>query len=344
MPIEFNSSNSLIQATGLAPIDAILSHVAQQVKLELGDRLSGCYLVGSYAVGEAVATSDLDFLVICRGNASSSEKQKISEIQVECQCFSSLEIELKLLSETQLLSVGSVRFQMDSLLLAGEDIRAIVPQKPVSEHIRDSLYAQFHLFARVRPHLQRLIVPLTYPDSEGQFYGYDRRQLKTADGTIHPGIKDLALIVYGAAYSLTLLEANRYAGTGRKSEIALHYREQIGDQWTPLIEAIDQQCRKQWAYLIPTSPGQQQQLRILCEQALRFENHFLNEYKAYLLTHIPKADSSVQLKYVQQLERLIYCDRNILDILKLLQQSSNSELREAATRALQSYQNQQMPK
>lgn len=194
----------------------------------------------------------------------------------------------------------------------------------------------------MRPHLQRLIVPLTYPDPNEQFYGYDRRQLKTADRTIHPGIKDLALIVYGAAYSLTLLKANRYAGTGKKSEIALHYREQIGDRWTPLIEAIDQQCCKQWVYLIPTAPEQQQQLRILCEQTLGFENHFLSKYKAYLITHIQKADSFVQLKYVQQLERLIYYDHNILDILKLLQQSSNTELREAAARVLQSYQNQQM--
>ena len=343
MAIESSSDSILIEPTGLAHIDAILSCIAQQVKLALGDQLSGCYLVGSYAVGEAVATSDLDILVICKENTSNSEKQKINEIQAECRRLSLIDIELKLMSETHLLSVGGVRFQTDSLLLLGKDMRAIVPQKSVSEHIRDSLYAQFYLFARVRLHLQRLIVPLTYPDPHGWFYGYDQRQLKTSDGTTHPGIKDLALIVYGAAYSLTLLKANRYAGTGRKSEIALHYREQIGDQWTTLIEAIDQQCRKEWSYLIPPSPTSQQQLRILCEQALGFENHFLNEYKSYLLTHLPQADAFIQLKYMQQLEQLIYRDRDIFNLLKLLQQSSDSELSKAATRTLQCYEHQSMP-
>lgn len=327
----------LIQATGLTEIDAILSRIVQQVELGLGDRIWGCYLVGSYAVGEAVATSDLDIVVVCRGSSSSVEKQKISEIQSECQQFSPLDIDLKLISETHLLTTGSVRFRTDSLLLQGEDIRETVPQKPVSEHIRDSLYAQFNLFARVRPHLQQLTVPLAYPDPQGSFYGYDRRPLKTIAGSSYPGIKDLALIVYGAAYALTLLKANHYAGIGRKSEIALHYRAQIGNQWTPLIEAIDQQCRKQWAYLIPPTEKQQQQLRELCEQTLGFENHFLDEYKRYLLTHVPQANPFIQLRYVQQLGRLIYPDPDIIELLKSLEQSCNPDIRKAVTETLQYY-------
>ncbi|MBD3884012.1 nucleotidyltransferase domain-containing protein [Phormidium tenue FACHB-886] len=327
----------LIEATGLTQIDAILSRIVQQVKLGLGDRLWSCYLVGSYAVGEAVATSDLDIVVVCKGSASSVEKQKISEIQVECQQFSPLDMDLKLLSATHLLTTGGVRFKTDSLLLQGEDIREAVPQKPVNEHIRDSLYAQFNLFARVRPHLEKLTVPLAYPDSQGSFYGYDRRTLKTMDGASHSAIKDLTLIVYGAAYALTLLQANHYAGTGRKSEIALHYRDQIGDEWTSLVEAIDHQCRKQWAYLIPHTQEQQQQLRKLCEQTLGFENYFLDRYKSYLLTHIPQADPFIQLKYVQQLGRLIYPDPDIITLLKTLEQSGDSDIRKAVMETLQHY-------
>ncbi|MBD1847697.1 nucleotidyltransferase domain-containing protein [Cyanobacteria bacterium FACHB-63] len=333
-----DSDIPLIQATGLPQIDALLSKIVQHVVLRLGDALLSCYLIGSYAVGEAVTTSDVDLLVVCRGNASSTEKQKIAEIQVECQQFSPLSIDLRPMGETHLLTTGGVRFQADSLLLYGKDIRKSVPQKPVNDHIRDSLYAQIDLFARVRPHLQRLIVPLTYPDSQGLFYGYDRRPLQTADGASYPGIKDLGLIVYGAAYALTLLKANRYAGTGRKSEIALHYREQIGDEWTSLIEAIDQQCRKQWAYLIPHVQSQQQHLRQLCEQTLKFENHFLAEYKAYLLTHLLQADAFIQLRYLQQLERLIYPDQDIFDLLKSLEYSDLDDIREAATSTIRYYQ------
>lgn len=330
-------SITLIQSTGIAHIDSILCDIVQQVELELTDRIRGCYLVGSYAVGEAVATSDLDVVVVCSSNLNAADKQRFTSIQAECRRLSPLELDLKFISEIHLFSTGSVRFHKDSLLLYGEDIRADVPEKSVTEHIRDSLYAQYDLFARVRSHLPLLTVPLSYPDPQGQFYGYDQRRLRTTGGVEHPGIKDLALIVFGAASALTLLKAGRYVGTSRKSEIASHYRSQIGDEWTSLVEAVDEQCRKQWAYLIPSDLEQQQQLRVLCEQTLGFENHFLNEYKAYLLTHLPQAEPFVQLRYVQRLKQLIYADRAIADLLKTLEQSYDADIRKAATETLKHY-------
>lgn len=328
---------SLIESTGLDQIDLILANVVYQLKLKLLACLRSCYLVGSYAVGEAVATSDLDVLVVYKGILSDIEKQKISEIQAECQQLRSIDIELKLMSETHLFSTGSVRFHTDSLLLFGEDIRAAVPQKPVANHIRDSLYAQYNLFARVRPQLQTLTVPLAHPDPQGQFYGYDRRSLRTIDGVSHPGIKDLALIVFGAAFALTLRKAGRYVGTGRKSEIAFHYRKQIGDEWTSLVEAIDQQCRQHWNYLIPENLEQQQQLRQLCKQTLNFENYFLEEYKTYLLFHLPQANSFVKIRYLQQLGKLIYYDRAIINLLERLKQDPDFDVCQAAKTTLQRY-------
>lgn len=338
MMFDRTSSIQLIQGTGITAIDSILREIVQQVEVALPDRIRSCYLVGSYAVGEAVATSDLDIIAVCKGRPSAADKQQLTSIiAAECQRLNSLDFDVKLLGETHLLSTGSVRFHTDSLLLSGEDIRAGVPQKPVAEHIRDSLYAQYDLFARVRPHLQVLKVPLTYPDPQAQFYGYNRRFLRTIDGVSHPGIKDLALIVFGAASALTLLKAGQYPGTGRKSDIARQYRNWIGDEWTSLVEKTDLLCRQQWAYLIPSDPQQQQQLRKLCEQTLGFENHFLDEYKVYLMAHLPQAEPLVQLRYVQRLGQLIYVDRAIADLLKKFEHSDNAEIRRAATEALQHY-------
>ena len=338
MMFDRTSSIHLIQATGITEIDSILRHIVQQVKLGLPDRIRGCYLVGSYAVGEAIATSDLDIIAVCKGSPSAAEKQQLTSIiAAECQRLNSLDFDVKLVGETHLLSTGSVRFHRDSLLLSGEDIRAQVPPKPVAEHIRDSLYAQYDLFARVRPHLQVLTVPLTYPDPQGQFYGYNRRFLRTIDGVSHPGIKDLALIVFGAASALTLLQAGEYTGTGRKSDIARQYRDWIGDDWTPLVEKVDLLCRQQWAYLIPSDMEQQQQLSMLCEQTLGFENHFLDEYKFYLMAQMPQAEPFFQLRYVQRLGQLIYADRAITDLLKTFEHSDNADIRKAATEALQHY-------
>ncbi|MFB2768181.1 hypothetical protein ACE1AT_02630 [Pelatocladus sp. BLCC-F211] len=67
--------------------------------------------------------------------------------------------------------------------------------------------------------------------------------------------------------------------TGKKSLISPQYRIWINDEWTTLVEAIDDYCRKRWAYIVPVEKEQRQQLRGLCEQALGFENHFLAQDK-----------------------------------------------------------------
>lgn len=121
---------------------------------------------------------------------------------------------------------------------------------------------------------------------------------------------------------------------GRKSEIATQYREHIGDEWTGLVEAVDWQCRRQWGYLIPDDLEQQQQLRKLCEETLGFENHFLAQYKAYLLTQLPQAKPLVQLRSVQRLGQLIYDDRAIKTLLRTFEQNPDPDIRQAATKAL----------
>jgi predicted nucleotidyltransferase len=328
---------TLINTTGIPHIDRILREIISWVECRLRDRIRGYYLVGSYAVGEAVITSDLDMVVVFKGSLDPEEKQQFTPIKDECQQFSSLAIDLTPMGEADLFRVGGVRFQTASLLMYGEDIRAAVPQKPVEDHIRDGMHFQYRLFARVRGNPEVLAFPLDYPDPEGEFYGYDWRQIRTADGTSHAGIKDLALNVLCPAEALTLLKARRYVGTGRKSDISTQYRLWINDEWTTLVEAIDEYCRKRWAYLVPEASDQRQQLRALCERALGFENHFLAQYKEYLLAQLPQAEPFVQLHYVKRLGQLVYPDRAVVTTLQALENSSNAEIRLAIAETLRRY-------
>ncbi len=329
---------TLCASTHIPMIDRILREIIEVVERHLPGRIRGYYLVGSYAVGEAVATSDIDMLVVFKNSLDSEEKQRFAPIVEECKPLSPVAVDLTPVGEAQLFRVGGVRFQTASLLMYGEDIRAAVPKKPIEAHIRDSMYAQYRLLARVRGNPPILTFPLDYPDPTGEFYGYDCRQMCLLDGTSHAGIKDLVLNVLCPAEALILLKAGNYVVGGNwKSECVTQYRIWINDEWTELVQAMNEFCRKQWAYLVPAAAADRQYLRRLCEQALGFENHFLARYKEYLLNVLPQEEPFIQLHYVKQLGQLIYPDDAIAATLKALGKSDNAELQQAVAETLQRY-------
>jgi hypothetical protein len=115
------------------------------------------------------------------------------------------------------------------LLLYGEDIRPRIPRKPVTNHIRDLMHAVYPLLARVRGDPARLTFPLDYPDRAGIAYGYDARY-RDDDDPQRTATKDLVTNVLAAANGLTLLRAQRYVGSGKKSDIPRQYAIWIGDE------------------------------------------------------------------------------------------------------------------
>ncbi|HEY9633002.1 MAG TPA: nucleotidyltransferase domain-containing protein [Coleofasciculaceae cyanobacterium] len=328
---------TLCTSTTVPKVDQIVREIINLVECYFRDRIRGYYLVGSYALGEAVATSDLDMVVVFKDSFKPEEKKPFAQVLFKCNHISPLHIDLTPVGEAMLFRVGGVRFQKASLLMYGEDIRAAVPIKPIENHIRETMHDQYRLFARVRGNPSVLTFPLDYPDPDGEFYGYDCRLMRTADGMQHPGIKDLVLNVLCPATALVLLKAGKYVGNGKRSDCGTQYRVWINDEWTAFIEAVDEYCRKRWTYLVPEDKARRQLLRSLCERALGFENHFLMQYKDYLLTQLRQVEPFIQLHYVKRLGQLLYPDQAVIAALQDVGNSSNPEIRQAVSQTLRKY-------
>ncbi|MDZ8186436.1 MAG: nucleotidyltransferase domain-containing protein [Nostoc sp. ChiSLP02] len=330
---------ALVDSSDIPDIDQIICEIINLGESFFCGRVRGYYLVGSYAVGEAVETSDLDIVVVFKEQQTLLEKQRFASFKQECERYSALAVDLIPLDEAHLFSVGGVRFQTASKLIYGEDIRFAVPKKPVEDHIRDSMFGQYRLFARLRGNPPCLTFPLDYPSPVGEFYGYDGRMMYLRDRTTQIGIKDLVINVLSPAEALILLKTGNYFGSGSwKRVCAEFYRIWINDEWTFLVESVYEYCCKQWAYLVPESSDSRELLRSLCQQALGFENHFLQCYKQYVIQQLPYEKPFVQLHYVKQLGQLIYPnDDEIIAVLKQLRHSANSELQQALTQTLHCY-------
>jgi hypothetical protein len=192
----------------------------------------------------------------------------------------------------------------------------------------------YPLLARVRDNPPRLRVPLGYPDPDGEFYGYDRRRMRGADGELRASTKNLVLNVICAASALTLLAAGQYTGSGRKSDIPQQYRAWVGDEWATEVETIYEHCRNRWFYLVPEDAAGRQQLRTFCQQSLGFENHFLVCYKAYLLAELAHSDEAIALVAARRLGQAIYRDAAAVAALQAAGRRGSQALQQAAAEAL----------
>jgi len=339
-PVRFRNTPmhpiALLCSTGADRIDQALRDSVALIEQQLPDRVRGYYLVGSYAYGEAQPSSDIDLIVMLKDELGSADRERFAIARAECKRISATSLDISLDSEAKFLRVGGVWFQTASLLMYGEDIRPRIHRKPVANHIRDLMHTMFPLLARVRGTPELLTFPLDYPDPAGIVYGYDARNNDSNDPECLR-TKDLVTIVLAAANALTLLTAQRYVGSGKKSDIPRQYTIWIGDQWAALVEQVVELCRIRWGYRIPDSEADIVHLHSLCRQALGFENAFLQRYRDFLLADLQSDDPSVQLQAVRRLGQIVYPEPAVAAAVTRLAAHTNAELQQAVTATLLRY-------
>ena len=281
-------SITLLTTVGDSIIDRIIRHVIGRFEAGFPGRIRAYYLIGSYADGTAVATSDIDLKILFRERLDEgAEEQAVQQLVQDCAQSSRVDLDVVAFGEDAALAVGDVDIKLASRLLYGDDIRERMPLLSIALWARALLHGLLRFMARARHNPPCLTFPLDYPDSADDFYGYARRRLRSRDGGMHDTTKDLVRIVGGAASALVAWRAGRYVA--RKSDCVAAYREAIGDEWTELVAAIDRLCRVELGYRVPEDSEARRQLRALGEGALGFENHFLGQYREFVT---PGADTA----------------------------------------------------
>jgi hypothetical protein len=248
-----------------------------------------------------------------------------------CTQISPVLLEIKLGAELHLhksVNAGvALNFKYTTQFLYGEDIRDQIPVPSVNDWVQWAMSAP-QASLMVTRSTKALIFPLSQPDPEAEFYGYDRQTIPGADGIDRPSSKWLVATVGWIATALVARQTEQYVGS--KGEIVQLYKTQIQDQWTGLVEQVYEQCRNHWNYLIPNEEADRQRLRSLCQAALDFSNHYMMEYRDFVLRELCEESSRNQLQSVKCLAHMIYPgDQEVTSLLKKLQQSSDEEIKRA---------------
>lgn len=347
----------LSQNTGIEKIDLIMRGLIGIFEMAFPNRIRAYYLGGSYSDGTGVDhapgertihASDIDFFAIFKGKVAEEEGQKFGELVRYLNFISSTGLDLhpesdeEVLREDKFPSVLNVLLKISSKFLYGEDIRDQLPLMPFDSYMFHVLNHAFYHTGIMRqgdkpitfPLQAPLVLPLQYPDPEGEFYGYDLSNFRRANGQLdRPGTRILvASTLWGATVNL-VLKTGRYTGT--KGQTVQVYRELVNDEWTQLVEDIFYKCKKEWGYLVPSDATGRQELREMCRRALELENFYLGLSKDYLLNVLRKAEDRHKLEALEALQNVIYPGDEVSSAVKDLQESENEEVRQAAAKTLE---------
>lgn len=86
--------------------------------------------------------------------------------------------------------------------------------------------------------------------------------------------------------------------------------------------------------MIPQSAKDQQRLRVMCEQALAFENYFLVCYKSFLLTQLQDMAEEAPLTALRVMSQILYNDVEIVDAIRALVLSKRPDIQKLAQETL----------
>jgi predicted nucleotidyltransferase len=275
---------------------AALSGITEGLKRQVGERLLTCYVTGSYADGSAGSGSDLDLLIVFRGEASEADKNEVRRVIETLGETFAVSCDIEMMAEASARTSTDPILKWGSQLLFGEDIRDSVTPMPIDEWARDRLHTSYwrtvNLFGRSIP----VTLPLNYPAPDDEFFGY----------VISGSTRTLMRHVSWAATALIAQLGQQYVI--RKADFVAVYQAAVGDYFTSYLNTLYTACKLEWDYQIPADPAP---LRELCRQTLDFEKHFLDIYKRFIVDELMSGSASAKTNAVQILTLVPFDDAQV---------------------------------
>lgn len=276
----------LIYSTRNSRIDHILKAIIGFCELLFPKRIRGYYLQGSYASGDATSVSDIDMTLLFRGDfIDEEERQRAWQVDTLSEWLVGRQLDIIPFTETKLASsqiediVLIEHLREGARLLYGEESRSEIQRPSQAAYVHSCMLAAFRAISWHHHHPKPFPVPLIYPDSDDEFFGFNQLA-PTIDEEKAVGTERLVHSIFRIAGALVALETGQIVLS--KRECVHVYGAGAVDEWTALVADVFYWCYDKWQYQIPKDLEGREKLRRFYEQTLNFENHFLSRYYDFL--------------------------------------------------------------
>ena len=284
----------LLYSTRSSRIDHILQAIIGFCELLFPGRIRGYYLQGSYARGSATSVSDIDMILLFRGDfIDEGERQSAWQVDTLSEWLAGRQLDIIPFPEAKLSSprVEDValiaHLQEGARLLYGEDSRFEIQRPSRKAYVHSCMSAAFRAISWHHHHPKPFPVPLIYPDPDDEFFGFNQFA-PTIDEGKAVGTQRLVHSIVRIAGALVALETGQVVAS--KRECVHLYGAGAVDEWAALVEDVFYWCHDQWQYQIPKDREGREKLRRFYEQTLNFENHFLSCYYDLLIKNAHAED------------------------------------------------------
>jgi hypothetical protein len=265
-------------------VDTLIRGGIGVIETAFPGRVRGHYLIGSYQNGNPVSGSDIDVVLVLDDEFDADEKERFQALRIYCSMMSPIRLDFRAYRLDEQEEHAYV-LKYHSLLLYGDDVRAAIPDPspPGVTNMMLDYVGSLKVMRAFYEWPETLSYPLTYPDKDGEFYGYDLMGIQInaypEDDTI-PGTRALNChLLFGARVLVRMQIACHFA---TRREMIERYAEIIEDDWAPILDEALTRCRSEWHYQIPQASKDRMYLRELCRRTLSFENRVVAECHAYL--------------------------------------------------------------
>ena len=325
----------LLASTGDGRVDACLAAFIGIVEAAFPERMRAYYLGGSFAEAIPVEGSDLDVVVVSKEPVSLDEYERFMQIAQHSSQLAGLYFHTGIRNEGELFARGDIpAVAATRMLLYGDDIYRRVPVMPREQWVQGPVSAAFFCLGELYEK-QLLSVPLTPPEPQGEFYGFERDGMPTVAGRQGGGTKKLVNAISMAAGALVTIETGqRVAGRGK---VVARYKADVHDEWTLFVEAVCALRSPVSGYALPEEQEERRRLRALCARVPAFGNAFLLRCRDFLIQQLVSADHQQRLWAIQTLARVHYPGTEVPDAIAPLVRTEDREVQEAASHTLQLY-------
>ena len=320
----------LLHTVGKPYVNELLADMVQEYEAAFPNRVRSYYLLGSYADGCAVVGSDIDAYILFKEMFLSS-KEAIQAHQLASVCIkrSILRLDAHAIDEQALpnyQSIMRVALKQNSILLFGEDTRASMMLPSRAAYTRDVTDGVIE-FLQYLHRSKTFTYPISYPDPNGTYYGYDNMTKLSYDvaalyyppdkaNNTYYAIRELVECACRMASALLAFTTDSLVSTKRGS--VKTYNSEIHDEWSPFLTAMFEKGKMQWMYGLPEREEERAELRELCGQMLAFENYYLQHYRTYLLSLLASEDQQNVQFALQRLETVHYDDDEMNTAVNIL--------------------------
>ena len=106
------------------------------------------------------------------------------------------------------------------------------------------------------------------------------------------------------------------------------------DKRPQLAATINDTCKGAWGYRLPGDAEDRKRLRDWCRDTLDLENEFLRLCRHYVLAQLQQGGVEEKRRATRILQSVVYCDTEMMAILKTLAHATDEGTRSGAAQAL----------